>query len=233
MLTSFQISSGELSVWHPSFRVISTASKSIPLKDWLSEEHVNMFFPVPAQPMDREEETDILLGTGCGVSTVETLIAFAEKYRSSLITDSILKNRKLGTRSLVRIARRLAMFPSDDDIRRMVNQSLLTEFLPPMERMNLEAVLEETGINKKPPMVCCLLCPFWHVDYLVDSVYQPSSTQPPFYGRRILFSLGPAVLARRPMRFPSPASTLPMTRQESLLISLTWNIFLTTAYKQA
>ncbi len=42
-----QIKTGELSVAHRSFRVISTASKSIPLKDWLSDEHANMFFPVP------------------------------------------------------------------------------------------------------------------------------------------------------------------------------------------
>ncbi|KXN89721.1 von Willebrand factor A domain-containing protein 8 [Leucoagaricus sp. SymC.cos] len=59
-----EIQAGELSVAHPSFRIISTASKSLPLKDWLSDEHANMFFPIPSQPMDAQEELSILIATG-------------------------------------------------------------------------------------------------------------------------------------------------------------------------
>lgn len=149
-----QILSGELSVAHPSFRLISTASKSLPLKDWLIDEHANMFFPVPSQLMDAEEEAEILLETGCSSIVIKALLSFAENYRQSLSSDTVQKNRKLGTRSLVRIATRLAKFPQDDNLHLIISRSLLAEFLPAMERMTLDALLEEAVITKKTTWVC-------------------------------------------------------------------------------
>jgi len=113
-----------------------------------------MFFAIPSQPMDHDEESTILLATGCSRDTVELLQAFAEKYRQSISEDNVQKNRKLGTRSLVRIARRLAMFPDDkDELYEILGRCLLAEFLPATERMNLEGLLEGCNIGKKPPMV--------------------------------------------------------------------------------
>ncbi|KAG6857487.1 hypothetical protein H0H87_002112 [Tephrocybe sp. NHM501043] len=146
-----ELATGELSVAHPSFRIISTASKSLPLKDWLTDEHANMFLPVPSQPMDHAEERDILVATGCPTHLVDVLLLFAEKYRQSLSDDNVLKNRKLGTRSLVRIAKRLAVFSRGDDLCDIIHRSLLAEFLPAMERINLEALLEEAKIERKTP----------------------------------------------------------------------------------
>jgi len=154
LLTVIQISSGELSVAHPSFRIISTASKSLPLKDWLNDEHANMFFPIPSQPMDAAEEAAILLETGCSPTIIKTLLSFAEKYRQSLSADTVQKNRKLGTRSLVRIATRLAKFPQDNDLNRMISRSLLAEFLPAIERMNLDTLLQEAGMTRRSAWVC-------------------------------------------------------------------------------
>ncbi|KAL6302276.1 AAA domain-containing protein [Sparassis latifolia] len=142
---------GELSVAHPAFRIISTASKSLPLRDWLSDEHANMFFPVAAQPMGRDEEASILLHTGCSPSVVTTLLTFAEKYRSSMTSDSVQKNRKLGTRSLVRIARHVAKFPGHNDLHSLFSRSVLAEFLPTTEAMNLQELFEESGIKKRTP----------------------------------------------------------------------------------
>lgn len=138
---------------HPSFRVIATASKSSPLKDWLSEEHASMFLTVPSQPMDVAEETDILTRTGASQAHVQTLLTFADKYRRVMTSDAVQKNRKLGTRSLVRIARRLAAFPWDDDLYVILGRSLLTEFLPAAERLSLDALFVECGITKKTPLV--------------------------------------------------------------------------------
>lgn len=152
-----QISSGELSVAHPSFRVISTASKSLLLKDWLSDEHANMFFPIPSQPMDQKEESTILFATGCRQELVDTLLIFAEKYRSSVSGDNVLKNRKLGTRTLVRTARRLALYPQDTDIHAIIQRSLLAEFLPATEKMNLNTMLEDSNIFKLTPPVSSIL----------------------------------------------------------------------------
>ncbi|KAF8878073.1 AAA domain-containing protein [Infundibulicybe gibba] len=147
-----ELSQGELSIAHPSFRIISTSSKSLPVKDWLSDEHANMFFPVPSQPMDADEEFRILSSTGCPSDMARVLIALAEQYRRSISNDNVLKNRKLGTRTLVRIARRLALFPQED-INTIIRRSLLADFLPAMERLNLDNLLEESGIRRKAPEV--------------------------------------------------------------------------------
>ncbi|EKM57120.1 uncharacterized protein PHACADRAFT_92032 [Phanerochaete carnosa HHB-10118-sp] len=146
-----EVISGELAIPHSSFRVIVTASKSLPLKDWLSDEHANMFFPVAAIPMSQEEETILLLDTGCPRKLVNTLISFAEKYRSSMTSDLVQKNRKLGTRALVRIARRLAKHPDHVDLYTMLSHAVLAEFLPATERMSLGTIFEELGIRQLTP----------------------------------------------------------------------------------
>lgn len=112
-----------------------------------------MFFPIASQPMSHEEELDILLATDCPQPIVESLLSFAEKYRQSMSDDNVLKNRKLGTRSLVRIARHLARFPQDDDLNAIISRSLLAEFLPAVEKINLDALLAEAKIEPKPPLV--------------------------------------------------------------------------------
>ncbi|KAJ6597514.1 AAA domain-containing protein [Mycena vulgaris] len=150
--SSAELDSGELSVAHPSFRIITTASKSLPLKDWLTAEHANMFFPVPAQPMEHEEERAILLATGCAERAAARMLAFAERYRASMSEDSVQKNRKLGTRSLVRIARRMAAVgEGEDDLHAILRRTLLLEFLPGVERMNVELLLDEAGLRREAP----------------------------------------------------------------------------------
>lgn len=108
--------------------------------------------------MDTQEETSILLATGCQKELVNILLQFAEKYRQSISADNVLKSRRLGTRSLVRIARKLAMFPESLDLSFVISQSLLAEFLPAMERLNLNTLLEESNILKKSGRVCSLHC---------------------------------------------------------------------------
>jgi hypothetical protein len=112
-----------------------------------------MFFPVPSQPMDAAEEADILYATGCQKELVDTLLIFAEKYRQSMSSENVLKNRKLGTRSLVRMARRLALYPHDKDLQSIIQRSLLAEFLPATEKMNLNTLLEDSNIFKQTPSV--------------------------------------------------------------------------------
>jgi hypothetical protein len=111
-----QINSGMSTLFlvHPSFGFIATASKSLPLKDWLSAEHANILFPVPAQPMGRMEEEAILLAARGARRVVKWMFAFAERYRASMAEDSVQKNRKLGTRSLLRVARRMAVVDGGD-----------------------------------------------------------------------------------------------------------------------
>lgn len=119
-----------------------------------------MFFPIPSLPMDVQEESSILLATGCPKELVDKLSQFAEKYRQNVSADDVLKTRRFGTRSLIRIARKLAMFPKTLDLNFIICQSLLAEFIPVTERMDLISLLEEHDIPRKPgsvrpPMLIC------------------------------------------------------------------------------
>lgn len=150
--------SADLATCHPSFRIIATASKSIPLKDWLTCEHANMFFTLPSQPMNKEEERKTVLSTGCPVEIVEKLLTFAEKYRNTLASDSVQKNRKFGTRGVLRIAKRIAMVSrnhdgSEDELYALINESILAEFLPMTEKTILEILLKECNIIPGRPVV--------------------------------------------------------------------------------
>ncbi|KAF7366325.1 von Willebrand factor A domain-containing protein 8 [Mycena sanguinolenta] len=170
-------SSGALTLAHPSFRLIATASKSLPLKDWLSAEHANMFFPVPAQPMGRAEEEAILLATGCPAHVVRRMLAFAERYRASMSEDSVKKNRKLGTRSLAGMG---------GDLRGVLSRTLLLEFLPAVERMNVEQLFDEADIARGVP--AHHPSPYMHEDALVFP--GPSTSGGPSYATRIpLFNI--------------------------------------------
>lgn len=103
--------------------------------------------------MDIKEEAAVLLTTGCTQEFVDILLVFAGKYRASMSADNVLKNRKLGTRSLVRIARRLAFYPRETDLHILIQRSLLAEFLPATEKMNLNTLLEDSNIFKLTPPV--------------------------------------------------------------------------------
>lgn len=107
--------------------------------------------------MDVQEETDILRATGCPSELVDTLLRFAGKYRETISADNVLKSRRLGTRSLVRIARKLAMFPDSLDLHLTLAQSLLAEFLPAMERLNLNTLLEDSNIIRRSQTVSATL----------------------------------------------------------------------------
>ena len=178
--SSIQGPSGGLTVCHSSFRIIATASKAIPLKDWLTHEHANMFFTLPSQPMDQEEERKTVLSTGCPMEIVEKLLAFSGRYRNTLASDSVQKSRKFGTRAILRIAKRMAMAPqnddgSDDELYMLINRSILAEFLPTTERTVLGILLKESNIN--PGRSAVTYCP----PNLGESVTNlaRSSTPPP------------------------------------------------------
>ncbi|KAJ7878415.1 hypothetical protein B0H13DRAFT_2279068 [Mycena leptocephala] len=120
-----------------------------------------MFFPVPAQSMGRAEEEAILRASGCPARLVGRMLAFAEHYRASISEDDVQKNRKLGTRSLVRIARRMAVDSGagaeveakdrEGDLRAVLSRALLLEFLRGVKRMNVDQLFDEAGIPQALP----------------------------------------------------------------------------------
>lgn len=103
--------------------------------------------------MSQEEEMTLLLQTGCPQELVDTLVNFAERYRLSMTSDLVQKNRKLGTRALMRIARRLAKYSDYADLYTMLSRAVLAEFLPAAEQMGLNNIFEELGIQQLTPPV--------------------------------------------------------------------------------
>ncbi|GJJ14791.1 hypothetical protein Clacol_009059 [Clathrus columnatus] len=144
-----EIKEGELSVAHSSFRVIATASRSLPHEDWLTEEHATMFLTIPSQPMDIFEEFQILSNTGASENHIRALLKFAESYRNTMTIGTGKGNRKLGTRTLYRIAKRLAAFHWDDDLHAILTRVLLADFLPVTERLNLDNLFSECQIRQQ------------------------------------------------------------------------------------
>ncbi len=71
--------------------------------------------------------------------------------------SAVQKNRKLGTRALVRISKRLASLPEGYavDLHALLSQAVLAEFLPATERMTLDVIFDELKIHKKTPPVNC------------------------------------------------------------------------------
>jgi hypothetical protein len=188
-----------------------------------------MFFPIPSQPMDKKEESDILALTGCSPTVVDVIVSFAEKYRQSISADNILKNRKLGTRSLFRIARRLSMFPQDDDLNAIINRSLLAEFLPAVERMNLETLLEESKIEKQNALVR-LIAPFGANFSTLMGKYSSIPTQS--LKEIISCSRDPAAMTKVPLKPEFLVLMRLRMSTEWLHTCPTWTTSTTTAYKQ-
>ncbi|KAH9010140.1 AAA domain-containing protein [Lactarius hengduanensis] len=116
------MNSPDITITHPSFRVISPASCAAPLRDWLSAEHANMFLTLPAQPMGRSEEAALLLRTGCPPPHADALLGFTA-HAWHLLTDT----------------------------RRMLERALLTDFLPATEKAGVEELLEDARVKKISP----------------------------------------------------------------------------------
>jgi von Willebrand factor A domain-containing protein 8 len=111
-----------------------------------------MFFTLPLMPMRVSEENELLRAAGASSVVAETLVRFAGVYRKSLAEEPTPRRRRLGTRALVRIARRMAATAittssiAGADLHALLSRAVLAEFLPATERMNLESLFEDCDI---------------------------------------------------------------------------------------
>ncbi|GAA5944071.1 H(+)-transporting V1 sector ATPase subunit E [Sporobolomyces koalae] len=133
---------------HPSFRIIATSSKTTPTTDWVTEDLASNLAALTSIPMPPSEEHDLLMMTGCPPHLVSSIEAFAFAYRTMTASPGN-KSRRLGTASLVRIAQRLARFPAEN-LRAMLERTLLVAFLPITEREQVDAHLAEAGLTPAP-----------------------------------------------------------------------------------
>ncbi|CAG8696363.1 9366_t:CDS:2, partial [Acaulospora colombiana] len=136
---------------HPAFRIVASGrpQNSVEGKQgsWLSPEIVSMFQFVVVLPLDHQEEVQVLktLSPGINDDRLALLLNFANHLRNS--TDETIGSLSdsLSTRQLIRICRRLTLFP-DESLYQAIHKVSLSRFLPSLVRSALEELMIKNGI---------------------------------------------------------------------------------------
>ncbi|KAG0097282.1 von Willebrand factor A domain-containing protein 8 [Podila epicladia] len=141
----------------PSFRIVALArpvsngTEGGKPGSWLAPEIVSMFQFVTVRPLSLEEETQLLetLSPGVSPESLGLLLRFANHLRAS--PDETIKtlSSAMSTRQLIRICRRLAVFP-DESLHDAVHKVSLSRFLPSIAKEALNQLLASNGILPKP-----------------------------------------------------------------------------------
>lgn len=135
---------------HPSFRIIALAEPPVigsSKQQWLTPEILTMFLYHNIRLLSLAEEEQVLNNLVPNCPDMTKLLDFVQKLRAS--SDSTVSSlaSSLSTRQLLRIARRQAVFPSED-LGSVIEKSCLARFLPKIARSALDQCLEESGIEK-------------------------------------------------------------------------------------
>ncbi|EGF99746.1 Hypothetical protein MELLADRAFT_94123 [Melampsora larici-populina 98AG31] len=143
-----------VSVVNPSFRVICTATKSGMgtshsgrAPEWMTNDELgNITMMIEMIGLRWEEEVELTKNIGINETLLNKLSVFVKAYRD--LSSQGGKFRRLGTRGLLRICKRLGCFPEEEwDLGRTLKRILLVEFLPKTERMDFESCLELAEIK--------------------------------------------------------------------------------------
>ncbi|KAG0082211.1 von Willebrand factor A domain-containing protein 8, partial [Linnemannia elongata] len=140
----------------PSFRIVALArpvsngTEGGKPGSWLAPEIVSMFQFVTVRPLSLQEETLLLQTVSPGVQpeSLDLLLKFANHLRNS--PDETIKtlSSAMSTRQLIRICRRLAVFP-DESLHEAVHKVSLSRFLPSIAKDALNQLLAHNGISPK------------------------------------------------------------------------------------
>ncbi|KAG0045398.1 von Willebrand factor A domain-containing protein 8 [Gryganskiella cystojenkinii] len=141
----------------PSFRIVALArpvsngTEGGKPGSWLAPEIVSMFQFVTVRPLSLQEETQLLetLSPGVAPESLALLLKFANHLRNA--HDETIKtlSSAMSTRQLIRICRRLAVFP-DESLHEAVHKVSLSRFLPSIAKDALNQILAANGIVVKP-----------------------------------------------------------------------------------
>ena len=134
---------------HPAFRLVALAEPPTVGQakgQWMTPEVLPMFCFHEMRPLSQQEEGEVL-GQVAGASgpVLEEVLRATHRMRAS--QDPSLRSiaGNLSTRQLLRIARRLQKFDSEDAYT-AVQKASLARFLPSLARESLEKELERLGI---------------------------------------------------------------------------------------
>ncbi|CAG8481584.1 23071_t:CDS:10 [Cetraspora pellucida] len=131
---------------HPAFRIVALARPG----SWLTPEIVAMFQFIVIFPLDYLEETQILetLSPGIDTKKLSLLLHFVNHLRQDTGETVKTLSDTLSTRQLIRICRRITLFPKES-LYLAIQKATLSRFLPSLVR----TALEELMINNEilPP----------------------------------------------------------------------------------
>ncbi|XP_063429829.1 von Willebrand factor A domain-containing protein 8-like [Mytilus trossulus] len=135
---------------HPSFRIIALAEPPVTgsgTQQWITPEMLTMFLFHNQRRLSKQEEMQVIQSVVKDCPDLTKLFAFVHQLRSS--TDPAMNSvaSSLSTRQLLRIAKRLAAFPSKD-FHNVVQKACLARFLPRLPKVSLDQALEAADIRK-------------------------------------------------------------------------------------
>ncbi|CAH0398204.1 unnamed protein product [Chilo suppressalis] len=150
-LTEQDLENSGIKKIHPAFRIVALAEPPILGRgqQWLSPELLSLFVFHEMRNLSKEEEIFVINSLYGDISQpLHSIINLADELRSS--DDGTLKNlsSSLSTRQLLRIANRMAKYPTDSAYE-TVQRTFLAKFLPNLARRALDGASQRIGIE--PP----------------------------------------------------------------------------------
>jgi von Willebrand factor A domain-containing protein 8 len=129
---------------HEGFRIVGLGN----LTGWLKPEVVGMFSFVVLRPMNVDEEALLMenLFPGLESSLVKRLTVLTSSLRAEKDEGLAGLAMNFSTRQLLRIGRRLSVFPNED-LHTTISKISLSAFLPLLARDALKLYLKKYGIN--------------------------------------------------------------------------------------
>ncbi|XP_023587391.1 von Willebrand factor A domain-containing protein 8 isoform X3 [Trichechus manatus latirostris] len=145
---------------HPSFRIIALAEPPVigsTAQQWLGPEFLTMFFFHYMKPLVKGEEIQVIkeMVPNIPQEALDKLLSFTHKLRETQDPMAQSLAASLSTRQLLRISRRLSLYPNEN-LHSAVTKACLSRFLPSLARAALEknladAVIEGTTDNNLEP----------------------------------------------------------------------------------
>ncbi|KAL0838604.1 hypothetical protein ABMA28_016694 [Loxostege sticticalis] len=150
-LTKQELEDSGVKMIHPAFRIVALAEPPVLGRgqQWLSPELLSLFIFHEMRNLSKEEEIFIINSLYGDISPpLHSIINLADELRRS--EDSTLKNlsSSLSTRQLLRIASRMAKYPTESAYE-TVQRTFLAKFLPNLARKALDSASQR--INIDPP----------------------------------------------------------------------------------
>ncbi|XP_075419136.1 von Willebrand factor A domain-containing protein 8 [Tenrec ecaudatus] len=136
---------------HPSFRIIALAEPPVigsTTQQWLGPEFLTMFFFHHMKPLVKSEEIQVIKEMVPNVpqEALDKLLSFTHKLRETQDPTAQSLAASLSTRQLLRISRRLSLYPSES-LHSAVQKACLSRFLPSLARSALERNMADAAIG--------------------------------------------------------------------------------------